>query len=239
MTIRIAVVDDNEAVRSGIRLSLLGEDDFEVVGEAADGSEAAELCRRVRPDLILMDVRMRRTDGLSATREVKRSYPNVGVLILTMHENQDYLVEAVRAGAAGYVLKDATQEELAEAIRKVHEGETALDEKLSAKVIQSLARNGDDRRPPERPGAPGLTHPLTPRELQVLQTVAKGRTNPEIARELGIKTGTVKNHVERIIAKLGVSDRTQAVVKALEMRLISFPGEQPSERVSRPSHLSG
>lgn len=221
--IRIAIVDDNEFVRSGISASLLAEDDFEIAGEASDGSQAVELCRNTRPDIVLMDVRMRRVDGLSATREVKRYYPKTGVLILTMHENTDYLIEAVRAGAAGYVLKDSTQEELTAAIRKVVEGDTALDARLTAKVIQSIARERDDgasSRAKDR-----ISNPLTPRELEILQTVSMGKTNPEIADIYGIKTGTVKNHVEHIIAKLGVSDRTQAVVKALEMKMISFPGE--------------
>ncbi|WP_119066665.1 response regulator transcription factor [Rubrobacter indicoceani] len=225
-TVRIAVVDDNKLVRSGIKLSLLSEGEFEVVGEADDGAGAVDLCRRTRPDIVLMDVRMRKMDGLSATREVKRYYPKTGVLILTMHENPDYLVEAVRAGAAGYVLKDATQEDLADAIRKVLGGETALDARLSAKVIQSLANEKENRSRPR--ASENSVHPLTPRELEILQTVALGKTNPEIAAVHGIKTGTVKNHVEHIIAKLGVSDRTQAVVKALEMKMISFPREMNS-----------
>jgi two-component system response regulator DegU len=163
-------------------------------------------------------------DGLTATRSIKRSFPEISVLILTMHENEDYLLEAVKAGAAGYVLKDAPQEELVTAIRKVLEGETTLNRRLATGLLKRLA---NDAR-----GAAALNidarralpaHPLTARELEVLEQVALGQTNREIAEEFVISVGTVKNHVEHLIAKLEASDRTQAVVRALELRLIDFP----------------
>lgn len=218
---RLAIVDDHDRVRAGIKAMLYGETDLEVVGEAADGGEAIELCRRVRPDLMLMDVRMPQVDGLTATRALKGRYPEVSVLILTMHENQDYLLEAVKAGAAGYLLKDTPQHELVTAIRRVLEGETTLDQRLATRLLQWLVNGAG--APPQGQLLRESTPLLTPRELEVLKPLALGRTNPEIARELTITVGTVKNHVEHVISKLGVSDRTQAVVKALELGLIAFP----------------
>ena len=201
-----------------------GEPDLKIVGEAVDGQEALELCVRERPDLALMDVRMPRMDGLTATRSIKRSFPEISVLILTMHENEDYLLEAVKAGAAGYVLKDAPHQELVTAIRKVLEGETTLNRRLATGLLKRLAQDAKGaavRR--NEAGRPGPAHPLTARELEVLEHVALGKTNREIAEGFVISVGTVKNHVEHIISKLEASDRTQAVVRALELRLIDFP----------------
>lgn len=221
---RVVIVDDHDFVRDGIKVMLSGERDLRVVGEAADGREALELCRRARPDLALMDVRMPQMDGLLATRTIKQRFPEISVLILTMHENQDYLLEAIKAGAAGYVLKDAPQHELVTAIRKVLDGETTLNRDLATRLLRQLA---SEVQKPTR-GGPGagrteLLQPLTPRELEVLERVALGQTNREIARSFVISVGTVKNHVEHLIAKLGASDRTQAVVRALEAGLIDFP----------------
>jgi two-component system, NarL family, response regulator DegU len=221
---RLVIVDDHDFVRSGIKVMLAGEPDLEIVGEAEDGQEALALCGRERPDLALMDVRMPGMDGLAATRSIKRSYPRVSVLILTMHENEDYLFEAIRSGAAGYVLKDAPQNELVTAIRKVLEGETALNRKLATGLLRRLANDVYGATMSRRgSGAEHPAQPLTPRELEVLEHVALGKTNKEIAEEFVISVGTVKNHVEHIIAKLGASDRTQAVVQALELGLIGFP----------------
>jgi DNA-binding NarL/FixJ family response regulator len=221
---RLVVVDDHDFVRAGIKAMLSGEPDLRVVGEATDGQEAMELCIRERPDLTLMDVRMPRMDGLAATKMLKKRFPEMSVLILTMHENQDYLLEAIKAGAAGYVLKDAPQRELVTAIRKVLGGETALNRNLATGLLQRLAtevqRSGSPRR---RSEITHLIQPPTPREIEVLELMAKGQTNREIAEDFVISVGTVKNHVEHIIGKLGVSDRTQAVVRALELGIIGFP----------------
>jgi DNA-binding NarL/FixJ family response regulator len=221
---RLIIADDHDFVRSGIKVMLSGETDMRIVGEAADGQGALEVCGRERPDLALMDVRMPRMDGLTATRSIKRSFPEVSVLILTMHENEDYLLEAVKAGAAGYVLKDAPQKELVTAIRKVLEGETTLNRRLATGLLKRLA---NDARGVAALGAETKrampAQPLTARELEVLEHVALGQTNREIAEEFVISVGTVKNHVEHVIAKLGASDRTQAVVRALDLRLIDFP----------------
>lgn len=201
---------------------LSGEEDLEVVGSAQDGREAIKLCRTVRPSLVLMDVRMPGMDGLAATRAIKRQFPDTSVLILTMHSNQDYLLEAIRAGAAGYVLKDASQGQLTTAIRKVLDGEVSLNRELATRLLQRLAAGeggpGNGARL-----SPDRESPLTSRELEVLELMALGKTNREIAEDFVISVGTTKNHVEHIISKLGVSDRTQAVVRSLESGLIAFP----------------
>jgi two-component system, NarL family, response regulator DegU len=220
---RLIVVDDHDSVRDGITVMLSGEPGFRVVGQAANGLEALELCRREQPDLVLMDVRMPDMDGLTATRAIKQRFPNVSVLMLTMHENQDYLLEAIRAGAAGYILKDAPQRELVNAIRKVLEGENALNRRLANQLLHQLANRWREPKNRLSQQRTELLEPLTARELQVLERVAQGQTNREIAEDFVITAGTVKNHVEHIIAKLGVSDRTQAVVRALEQGIIGFP----------------
>lgn len=221
---RLAVVDDHDLAREGLKDMLLDEPDIEVVGEAANGREALLLCSRLRPDMLLMDVRMPEMDGLAATREVKERYPMISVLMVTMHENPDYLLEALKAGAAGYVLKDAPQDEVVEAVRQVRAGESPLDSELAARLLRRLA--AEEGTTGLRRAARGSSpDQLTPRELEVLQLMKLGHTNRQIARELVISLGTAKNHVEHIIAKLRVSDRTQAVVKALEIGVLDLAAE--------------
>jgi DNA-binding NarL/FixJ family response regulator len=218
---RLVVVDDHELAREGIKDMLLDEFDIEVVGEAANGREALLVCSRLRPDMLLMDVRMPEMDGLAATREIKVRYPEISVLMVTMHENPDYLLEALKAGAAGYVLKDAPQEEVVEAVRRVREGESPLDSELAARLLRRLASEGgagESRRAFR--GTPA--EPLTSREMEVMLLMKLGYTNRQIAQDLVISLGTAKNHVEHIIGKLGVSDRTQAVVKALELGVLDL-----------------
>jgi RNA polymerase sigma factor (sigma-70 family) len=205
---------------------LSGVQDLQIVGEAADGRNAVEVVQRTQPDLVLMDVRMPRLDGLEATRIIKQERPQTSVLMVTMHENPDYLLGALRAGAAGYVLKDATREDLVSAIRRVLSGESPLDPELAADVLRRMAEEAQEHAeetPSPAADHPELLQPLTPRELEVLELLAQGWTNREIAHDFGVSRGTVKRHVENLIAKLGVSDRTQAVVKALELGIISFP----------------
>ena len=213
---RLVIADDHELARSGLRSMLAGEPDLEVVGEAATGREALAACSRLRPDLVLMDVRMPELDGLAATEAVKEACPGTSVVIVTLFEDPDYLLRAVRAGAAGYVLKDATRRELLAAVRRVLGGESILDPALAAQLLHRLAHEG---RPERAVG--GSVEPLTGRELEVLRLLAQGLTNPEIGGRLGVSRGTVKVHVERIIAKLGASDRTQAAVRAAELGLLT------------------
>ena len=222
---RLAIVDDHELTRESLQNMLSDEPDIEIVGEAANGRQALSLGSRFRLDLILMDVRMPVMDGLEATKEIKQRYPEISVMMLTMHENPDYLLGALKAGAAGYVLKDASHEEIVEAVRRVRNGESPLDPELAARVLRRLASEGEVCRGMGGPhAAPSYAvEPLTPRELEVLGLMKLGRTNRQIAGDLVISLGTAKNHVEHIISKLGVSDRTRAVVQGLELGLIDLP----------------
>jgi DNA-binding NarL/FixJ family response regulator len=222
---RVAIVDDHQLVREGLRDLLEDTLDIEVVGEAANGREGLLLCSRLKPDLVLMDVRMPDMDGLAATREIKQRYPEISVMMVTMHENPDYLLEALKSGAAGYVLKDGLRQEVVTAVRRVREGESSLDPELAARLLRRLATEGEGRRE-AHPADGGLADTLTPRELEVLGLVQLGRSNREIAEVLFISRGTVKRHIENIMAKLGVSDRTQAVVRALQLGILDFSEEQ-------------
>lgn len=210
---QLIIADDHELVRAGLRSLLADEPGLEVIGEASTGRQALSLCRLMQPDLVLMDVRMPEMDGLAATRMIKQERSQTSVIILTMHENQDYLLEAIKAGAAGYVLKDATRQEVTTTVRLVLGGESPLNRRLAGGLLGRLA--GENRKPAKQ-----LPDALTPRESEVLRLLAQGQTNREIAQTLVVSTGTVKVHVEHIIAKLGVSDRTQAAVRAVELGLL-------------------
>lgn len=193
--IRTLVVDDHDLARESLKYMLSDAAGIEVVGEAANGREALLQCSRLRPDLVLMDVRMPEMDGLTATRELKGKHPKVSVLMLTMHDNPDYLLEALKAGASGYVLKDAEEGEVVSAIRQVREGESPLDPKLAARLLRRMA-TGEGRQPAR---ARQPAQPLTSREVEVLGYLKLGKTNRQIAQDLYISVGTVKNHVEHII----------------------------------------
>jgi DNA-binding NarL/FixJ family response regulator len=220
---RLIIADDHALLRSGLRSMLYGEPDLEVVGEAADGAEALELCRRLEPDLVLMDVRMPKMDGLAATRAIKEEFPRTSVVMVTMQEDPDYLFEAVLAGAAGYVLKGVPPEQLTDAVRQVLDGEFLFNQRLTIDLLRSMAGREKPAAPSPGVVAPGgsPSEPLTDRETEILRLLGQGQTNPQIARELVVSPGTVKNHVRDIIAKLGVSDRTQAAVRAIELGLLA------------------
>ena len=217
--VRLLIVDDHAMVRSGLRYMLAKEPDLEVVGEAANGRDALELCRDLRPDLVLMDVNLPDTDGLTVTQAVKREYPGIGIIIVTVHENPDYLLRALKAGASGYILKDAARSEVLAAVRQALGGGTPLDSELAARLLRQVA-NEEVRGLPERRRDEPLNEPLSDRELEVLRLLAQGHTNQQIAQALLFSVHTVKAHVRRIIAKLGVSDRTQAAVRATELGLL-------------------
>jgi len=218
---RLVVADDQAIVREGLRTMLAGEPDFQVVGEATDGREALELCRNLQPDLVLMDVRMPGMDGLTATRAIRSEGCATRILMLSTYENPDYLFEAVQAGASGYVIKDAGKRELIGAIRGALGGENPLNQRLAMQLLRRLAGEGK-RTTGSLPGQQPepLPEPLTPRELEVLRFLAQGQTNRQISRQLVVSPATVKVHVEHILAKLGVSDRTQAAVRASEAGLL-------------------
>jgi DNA-binding NarL/FixJ family response regulator len=211
---RLIIVDDHELVRMGLRSLLAGERELQVVGEASNGREAVDLCRQLLPDLVLMDVRMPELDGLAATRAIKRVSPHTSVLMLTVYESADYYVEALKAGAAGYVLKDVGKREIVAAIRHVLGGEHLLHPQLALQALRRLASESEGH-------APAPLGELTAREREVLRLLAQGQTNRDIARTLNIGLRTVKTHVEHIIAKLGVSDRVQAAVRAVERGLLN------------------
>jgi DNA-binding NarL/FixJ family response regulator len=232
---RVVIADDHELVREGLRAVLEGEPDLEVVGEAEDGGEALEVCRQVHPDLVLMDVRMPNIDGLAATRAIKDEMPTTSVVMVTMHESPDYLLEAIRAGAAGYILKDAEGERLVEVVHRTLNGEAPLNEGLAMQLLQRLANEEQPQPLPEaKKRQAAMAEELTPTEVEVLRLLAQGRTNPQIARTVLSSVSTVKVHVQRIISKLGVSDRTQAAVRAIELGLATsgLDGEGETRRAS-------
>jgi two-component system, NarL family, response regulator LiaR len=226
---RILIADDHALVREGLRTMLSGEVGLEVIAEANDGQQALSLCRELGPDLVLMDVRMPVMDGLEATRKIKAEMPKTSVMMVTMHENPDYLFEAVKVGAAGYVLKDASGERLLGAVRRTLEGESPLNQELAMRLLKRLAREspGATRSGAHQVGSGGPTRSrgaaqienLTPREVEVLKLLSQGQTNPQIAQNLLFSVSTVKAQVRSILSKLGVSDRTQAAVRAIESRL--------------------
>ena len=227
---KLLVVDDHAFMRVAINAILTRDSSLEVVGEAQDGQEAIERCRELRPDLVLMDVSMPRVNGLEATRYIKAQSPETSVLILTAHADQSLLMDAVKAGAAGYVLKGEHPDHVLGAVRAVLDGETPLDQGLAMKLLRSIgevAAVQENVRPQTQsttsvePAAPAasMLNPLTPRETEVLSHIASGKTNRQIANELHLSLSTVKRHLERILSKLGVSDRTQAAVKAVELGL--------------------
>ena len=218
---RLVIADDHELAREGLRAMLENEPDLEIVGEATTGREALEVCGLLQPDLVLMDVRMPDMDGLAAARAIKEKWPRIGVLAITLSEDPDYLLRALKVGVAGYVLKDASRADVVAAVRRALGGESPLDQRLSVQLLRRLA---EETRAPAAPSGPALT----PREQEVLRLVAEGKTNAAIAERLFVSVGTVKVNVERIIDKLGVSDRTQAAVRAIALGLISPPSTRSS-----------
>jgi DNA-binding NarL/FixJ family response regulator len=215
MTIKVLIADDQALVRTGFRKILESEPDLEVVGEAGDGGEAVEASLLLRPDVVLMDIRMPRLDGLEATRLLAGK---TRVLVLTTFDLNEYVYEALRAGASGFLLKDAPADQLVTAIRVLAAGEALLAPSITRRLIEEFAR-----RPPSN-ARPAELEALSPRELEVLRLVARGLSNVEIAGELYVGDATVKTHVSRILQKLNLRDRVQAVVLAYESGLLQ-PGD--------------
>ena len=213
--IRVLLADDQALVRTGFRMILKGEPDIEVVGEAADGAQAVDGARRLAPDVVVMDVRMPHVDGLEATRRILAGDPAPRVLMLTTFDRDEYVFEALRAGASGFLLKDGPADQLTAAIRAVADGGALLAPAVTRRLIEDFARRP---RPTEAP--PAALVDLTPRELGVLEQLARGLSNAEIAAELTLGEATIKTHVARILSKLGLRDRTQAVVFAYESGLV-------------------
>jgi DNA-binding NarL/FixJ family response regulator len=214
--IRVVVVDDQQVVRAGFGALLATQPDLEVVGTAHDGAEAVRLCSEEPPDVVLMDVRMPVMDGIEATRRICQSAPGAPrVLMLTTFDLDEYVYDALSAGASGFLLKDVTAERLFDAVRVVAAGEALLDPAVTRRLIGEFARLR-----PRRTSESSLVGELTPREIQVLTLVAEGLSNTEIAERLVVSDQTVKSHVSRLLAKLGLRDRTQAVITAYESGLV-------------------
>lgn len=208
--IRVLIVDDHSVVREGLRAFLELQDGLEVVGEAADGEEAIEATSRLRPDVILMDLVMPRLGGVAAMRRLREEVPEARVIVLTSFLDDDKLLPALRAGAAGYLLKNTEPQELARAVRAAHAGEALLDPVVAARLVETLAAE-DGQEPLDR---------LTPREREVLVLIGLGFSNKRIANELDLSEKTVKTHVGHVLAKLGVTDRTQAAVVAVRAGIV-------------------
>lgn len=218
--VQIVVVDDHQVVRDGFAGLLDTQPDFTVVGTASDGAEAVRICRDLRPDVVLMDVRMPGMDGIEATRQLARLGVDARVLILTTFDLDEYVFDALRAGASGFLLKDVTAEQLFDAVRVIAAGDGLLAPAVTRRLISEFAL----QRPKADAPSTAAIADLTPRETQVLRLLAEGLSNPEIAARLVVTDETVKTHVSRILSKLGLRDRTQAVVAAYESGLV-IPGE--------------
>jgi DNA-binding NarL/FixJ family response regulator len=216
--IRVLVVDDHHLVRTGFRVILEIEEDIEVIGEASDGAQAVDLAASARPDVVLMDVEMPGVDGLEATRRIVAADAAASVLILTTFDRDDYLFAALQAGASGFLLKNGTPEALIDAVRVVARGDALLAPEITRRVIATFTRPGAAARTDGR-----RLSELTPREHEVLVLLAGGATNAEIATALFLGEATVKTHVSRVLTKLGLRDRTQAVVFAYEHGVVT-PG---------------
>jgi DNA-binding NarL/FixJ family response regulator len=224
VSVRVLIADDQQLIRAGFRMILAAEPDIEVVGEATNGAEAVTLTRELTPDVVLMDIRMPELDGIEATRRIiaQHNEPKTSVLILTTFDLDEYVYDALHAGASGFLLKDVPAHQLAAGIRTVGEGDALLAPSITRRLIEEFAAS---RAPVDT--APGLDE-LTPRELEVFKLLATGKANGEIAAELIVGETTVKTHVTRILMKLGVRDRVQAVVLAYETGLVS-PGHRTTK----------
>jgi DNA-binding NarL/FixJ family response regulator len=216
VSVKVMVVDDDELMRAGLRAVLSSDDEIEVVEEAGDGHQAVRRARRSRPEVVLMDIRMPELDGIAATEELLAAAPEAKVVILTTFEEDEYIHGALRAGASGFLLKRTSPEELTAAVHRVAAGEALLSPSVTRRVIDQMVarpapRTGDDPRLAE----------LTPREREVLELIARGLSNREIAAELVVEETTVKTHVKRVLTKLGVRDRVHAVILAYEAGVVA------------------
>jgi DNA-binding NarL/FixJ family response regulator len=219
--IKVLIVDDHRVVREGLAAILKTKENIQVIGEAQDGQEAVEKTRTLMPDVILMDVSMPRMGGVEATRVVKREFPHIGIIALTMYEEQQYIFDLVRAGATGYLLKDSDSTQIVKAIQSVYRGESLIHPSVASKILAEFSLLAQKKGKKSS----WVEHDLTEREITVLRLVADGKTNKEIANALDLSEKTVKNHVRNIFHKLQVYDRTQAAILAIRKGLIELePG---------------
>lgn len=216
--IKVLIVDDHRVVREGLSAILKSKENIQVLGEAQDGQEAVEKARSLLPDVILMDVSMPKMTGVEATRIIKREFPHIGIIALTMYEEQQYIFDLVRAGATGYLLKDSDSDQIVKAIQSVYRGDSLIHPAVASKILAefSLMTQKKGKK------SSWVEHDLTEREITVLRLVAEGKTNKEIANNLDLSEKTVKNHVRNIFHKLQVYDRTQAAILAIRKGLIEL-----------------
>jgi DNA-binding NarL/FixJ family response regulator len=206
---KVIICDDQDIVRDGLELLLKLESDISIIGIASDGAEAVELAIREKPDLVLMDLKMPVMNGVDATREIKAKCPGVKILVLTTYGTDEWVLDAIRAGASGYLLKDSPREGVLSAIRGTVEGKAYVDPSIAGKILNEVSN-------PKKKPMTSITSKLTEREIEVLNLLAKGLSNEDIAKQLFLSEGTVRNHIGSIVSKLGVSDRTQAALLAVE-----------------------
>lgn len=211
--IRVLIVDDHTLVRDGLQGMLTTQQDFTVVGEAGNGLEAIEKARELQPDIILMDLRMPELDGVEAMRRIRAEAPQIKVIVLTTYDSDEYVFQAIEAGAKGYLLKDASREELFQAVRATSRGESPFHSSVTARVLRRFAQLSNHAAEADK---------LSPREMEVLRLIASGSTNKAIAASLSISEGTARTHVANIMQKLGTNNRTEAVTKALEKGIIKL-----------------
>lgn len=227
--IRVLLADDQDIIRTGLTIILNHQADIEVVGQAADGAEAIELAKRLQPDVILMDIKMPRLNGIQATRQIVAALPKTQIIILTTYDTDDWVFDGIRAGAIGYLLKDTSGDNLAEAVRGALRGESQIDPTVARKVLREFQQLATRRAAaPQSVTAPPPVvedeplERLTDREEEVLKLLAEGLANKEIAQQLSLSEGTVKNHISAILTKLHANDRTQAVLTALKRGLVDL-----------------
>ena len=213
--IRVLLADDHTILRDGIRALLVDQADIEVIGEAEDGLSTVKMVGKLKPDVVIMDIAMPLLNGLEATRQIQRDHPQVKVLILTMHENEEYIRQVLAAGALGYVLKDAAAHDLLGAIRAVHRGEAVLSPAITRLVIEDYLRWGDIRPADTSNG-------LTPREREILQLIAEGYTNKEIAEILSLSVKTIQSHRSNLMSKLDLHDRGELIKYAIQKKIIDI-----------------
>ncbi|TAJ99978.1 MAG: response regulator transcription factor [Candidatus Manganitrophaceae bacterium] len=227
--IRILIADDHRVVREGLAAILKSRSDMDVVGEATNGIEVIEKAKALKPDVILMDISMPQMNGVEATRSIRKLYPEIGIVVLTMHDDEATIFDLVRTGVHGYLLKDADSSEIIKAIQSIYKGESLIHPLIARKLLGEFPLLGRSRAKE----APRQTYNLSAREVDVLRRVAKGKTNKEIAGELRLSEKTIKNHVRNIFHKMSVYDRTEAAMKGVSEGIIDLEQSTPEDRSGR------
>ena len=219
MPIRILIADDHALLRQGIRNFLSLESDFEIIGEAADGEETIRRASELRPDILLLDINMPKGNGIEVATRLRETHPEIRILALTIHDDENYMMKMIQSGAAGYLLKDVEPSMMVQAIRRVHAGESFVEPSLTAKLFRGITDREAQKPAPQAPGM-SESDKLSVREIEVLRLIGRGMSNAEIARELYLSEKTVKNHLTNIFRKIQVSDRTQAVLFAIKHKIV-------------------